>query len=393
VEVQRQLNQTLSSITRETLAQEQAIRRSDADTEIAIARMNIEAKKQALDEEVEAGRVSASQKLETLRQLTDAEFQLNLQALNAELAALKQSPAEYERVYNQIRQLKAKEVLDLAELDRQSSMDAARQAKAQATAWKGAVAEIESAEGTMVSDLIGKRRSLAQSLEQIGLQLATKEIQNDLKAMTTRLLLAKNEETQKNALEQGGYLYHLLFSNQTTTATVASQAAQTSATITGLTTRQSAEAAAAAESKTARALIGGQTVLADAAKAFSGTYASVSSIPVVGWVLAPFAASAAYAAVAAYEGLASLDTGTMNVPSDMTARIHKGEAVLPVPFAQGLRQSLAGGSAGGAAGSPAPVNITLPGRTSGNMFTANIDDLKDALNLLVRKQGGTPVFR
>lgn len=393
VEVQRSLNQTLSEITRQSVVQEMAIRRSDADADIAIARLKLDAEKQALDEAVAAGRVSASQKLATLQQLTNAELQLNLQALNAELATLKNQPVEYERVYNQIRELKAKNVLDLAALDRQAAMDASKQAKDQVTIWRGAVGEIESVEGTLVSDLISKRRTLAQSIEQSALQMATKEIENDLRAFTTRMLLANTEETQKRALEQGGYLYHLLFENQKTTATETNQAAQTSATITGITARQAAESVANAQSRTERATMGSQTVLADAAKAFSGTYASVSSIPVVGWVLAPVAASAAYAAVAAYEGMASLDSGTLNVPQDMTANIHRGEAVLPVPFAQGLRQSLAGGAGGGAAGNPAPVHIHFPGSAQGNMFVAQLDDFRDAINLLVRKSGGTPVFR
>src|SRR5581483_5818863 len=57
----------------------------------------------------------------------------------------------------------------------------------------------------------------------------------------------------------------------------------------------------------------------------SGTYAAVAQIPYVGWILAPIAAGAAFAAVAAYEGLASLDVGAWNVPHDMVAQIHKGE--------------------------------------------------------------------
>jgi hypothetical protein len=88
----------------------------------------------------------------------------------------------------------------------------------------------------------------------------------------------------------------------------------------------------------------------DAAKAFSGTYASVAQIPNVGWILAPAAAAAAFAAVAAYEGLASLDVGAWNIPQDMTARIHKGETVMPAPFASSFREAMAGGGFPGGGG-------------------------------------------
>lgn len=387
-EVQRSLNQTLSEIARQTAAQDDAIRRSDAAADIAIDRMKVEAAKQTLDEEVAAGKVSAAQKLATLQQLTDAEYQLDLQALNNELATLKNQPAEYERVYNQIRQLKAKLELDLATLGRQGAADAAREAKADATSWKSAVGEIESAESTMVGDLISKRRSLSQSLEQIGLQLLTKEIANDLKAMTTRMLLYKQGDASQRATEEGGFAYHQIIEMMKARATKAAQQQQTAATDAGNAAREASDATAATESQAAQMAVDGPAIEASAAKTFGGVYSAIAGIPYVGPFIAPAMAAAAESEVIGK--LSSLDTGTLFVPQDMTARIHKGESVLPVPFAQGLRQAV---SSGGAAGNPAPVNIKLPGRTSGNMFTANIDDLKDALNLLVRKQGGTPVFR
>jgi hypothetical protein len=89
-------------------------------------------------------------------------------------------------------------------------------------------------------------------------------------------------------------------------------------------------------------------VLADAAKAYSGTYASVAQIPYIGWALAPVAAATAYTAVAAYEGLASLDTGTNYVPRDMVAQLHQGEAITPKaynPAASGGGAAAGGGSA------------------------------------------------
>lgn len=48
---------------------------------------------------------------------------------------------------------------------------------------------------------------------------------------------------------------------------------------------------------------------ADAAKAFSGTYASVAGIPYVGWIKPPAAAAADMAGIGALRGLPGLDVG------------------------------------------------------------------------------------
>jgi hypothetical protein len=118
---------------------------------------------------------------------------------------------------------------------------------------------------------------------------------------------------------------------------VTSQTAQTSAVVAGTAVRTATTASAAVASHAASAAVGGPTVIADAAKAFSGTYASVAQIPYVGWILAPIAASAAFVAVAAYESMASFEGGTDYVPRDMPAFIHQGEAVLNTSDAASYR--------------------------------------------------------
>jgi hypothetical protein len=239
-----------------------------------------------------------------------------------------------------------------------------RNSAQQAKLWKTAIGEIEGAEGSFISDMISRRRSMSQSLLQIGGELLTKELTNDAKALTTRLLLRRSEEGQTRAMEEGGFLYHALFQNQKAAATITSEAAQTSATIAGAAARTSATAAAASVAHAQSAAIGGKTVLQDAAKAFSGTYSSVAQIPYVGWILAPAAAAAAYAAVAAYEGLASLDTGAMNLSTDGMYKLHKGEAVVPRPYAEEARRSGTmpgmgggGGKGGGDTHNYGPVTV------------------------------------
>jgi hypothetical protein len=340
-EVQRSFGADVASIARERQTQAQAIARSDANTDVAISRLALEAKKSELDAEVGATKQSVAQKYAVLKTLADQEFALDLQALNNELATLPQESAAYEETYNKIRELKAKLVAELAGLNRQETEAAKQAAKEQASDWKGVVGEIESSESGLVSDLLTKRKSLSASLVSISTEMVTKEIANDLRAFTTKLLL----QDQQKAMEQGGLLYHEMVNLIGTNSTVQSQSAQTAAVTTGNAARIASTQAAAVASKGAGAATGGATVMADAAKAFSGTYASVAQIPYVGWILAPAAAAAAFAAVAGYEGLASLDVGTNYVPQDMVARIHKGEAVVPKAY-----NPAAGGSGGGGGG-------------------------------------------
>lgn len=342
IEVQRQLNTAVAQLGRERVAEAQTIARQDAAADLSISRLKIEAAKTAADTTVNLDQAAAARKLATLRELTAEEFSMNEAALQRELDDLKDQPAKYDATYNQIRELKARLVLDLEKLDRDYEESVKRLTKQEATAWRGAVGEIESAEGSFVSDMLGRRKSLTQSLLSIGQEFISREITNDLRAVTTRLLLHRSAEAQDKALEQGGFLYHQSIELQKAATTAHAQTAQTSATTAGNTARETATASAAAAGQAEAAATGPATVMADAAKAFSGTFAAIAQIPYVGPYIAPEAAAASYATVAAFAPQAALATGTNYVPEDMTARIHKGEAVIPKKY-----NPAAGGSGGG----------------------------------------------
>lgn len=195
------------------------------------------------------------------------------------------------------------------ELDREKEMDRQRQEQ-----YGAMVRGIESAETGLIHSLISGRQTFATVARNFAERLAENEIAAAAKSITTRLLLQKSAASQEHAIA---------------------------------------------------AATGSKTVLQDAAKAFSGTYSSVAQIPYVGWILAPAAASAAYAAVAAYEGLASLDVGTLNVPQDMPAMLHQGETVLPKPFAEEFRRTGSVGGGGGDThnnyGGIGTLNVGYPG--------------------------------
>ena len=88
-------------------------------------------------------------------------------------------------------------------------------------------------------------------------------------------------------------------------------------------------------------------VMSDAAVAYAATYASISAIPIIGPGMAPAAAEASYAAVAAEAPMASFDAGGY-VPEDMMAMVHAGEYIVPANAAgMSGSQSGAGGPGGG----------------------------------------------
>jgi hypothetical protein len=229
VEVQRSLNQAITAVNHEAASTSQAIARSDADTNIAIARLSLDAKRSEIEAEIAATQAGAARKLAALRELTAQTFVLDDQQLQNEMKSLQQQPAEYKKVYDQERLLKEKLVADLAKLDKQNAADVKRAAQEEMTARRMATSEILSAEGTLVSDLLGRRKSMSQSLLAIGQQLVTQEITNDLKAMTMKMIIQDKGEAETKALQQGGLLYHGVIELQKALKTQTSQAAQTTA--------------------------------------------------------------------------------------------------------------------------------------------------------------------
>jgi hypothetical protein len=109
---------------------------------------------------------------------------------------------------------------------------------------------------------------------------------------------------------------------------------KTGATVAGNAERVASDTSAAAASSTVDAAGASSQIMKDAYEAAANVYADVSAIPYVGWILAPPAAAAAFAAVAAFD---SFDVGTPNVPQDMLAQVHQGEAIVPAKQAQAWR--------------------------------------------------------
>lgn len=143
---------------------------------------------------------------------------------------------------------------------------------------------------------------------------------------------------QRSMIDAAYYAKNGVFMTQDQMHQAMNQMNQTSAVIAGNAARTTSNTGAAASSVAAASAGGFAVIQADAAKAFSGTYAYLA--PEMG----PFAAipaGVAYAAVMAKESLlGSYETGTPYVPQTGPYMLHQGESVLT------KQQTEAGGGAG-----------------------------------------------
>lgn len=245
-------------------------------------------------------------------------LKLEFQAKQAEFQAIAADPNSSSV---QIAEAQAK----LAAVQEQYAVDTVnlnKQAAQQVTqAWQNAFAPIEHA--------------FTSSIE--GMLMGTQTLQQGMK----RLALSMVESLMQSGIKQAfGFLASQIAGLATTT--IASQSAQTAAVTAGTAARSSVSSAGAAMDAATQK----QGVLGHAASTAAAVYDDVAQIPYVGWLLAPPAAAAAFAAVAAFGGMIpSAAGGWASVPADGTlAELHRNEMVLPERIASPLRTFAEGGA-------------------------------------------------
>lgn len=150
----------------------------------------------------------------------------------------------------------------------------------------------------------------------------------------------------KNVLEDL-LIKFIEWGEETVVRQVATEAAKTAATTTGVTARTAAEQSGAAASLATQAASMVRSILSSAAEAFAGVFGFLA--PIMG----PFAAgpaTAAQATVASMAGaVASADIGMWQAPEDMLTLVHHNELVMPAAQADAFRGLLAGGAPEGGA--------------------------------------------
>jgi hypothetical protein len=177
------------------------------------------------------------------------------------------------------------------------------------------------------------------------------EITNDLKMLTQHIFMNQEMALSDKTSAQQGMLWHLLFGQQQTSATVSNAAAQTAAVTAGAQAQVTAQTTAKSEGMAQSIAMGSAQIMNDAYQAAAGTYQAVAQIPYVGWLLAPAAAAGAFAAVAGFDVLTSAAGGQLQVPFDgQLTELHRNEMVLPASIAGRMRDHFAGSPNSGAGG-------------------------------------------
>lgn len=172
----------------------------------------------------------------------------------------------------------------------------------------------------------------------------------------------------------------LVIVKNTDTAIVASNVARNTAT----TENDSAAAKASTASNFGKII---KQIQSDSAATYAGVFAYMS--PVMG-PAAAIPAGISAGAVAAMEGLVSLDVGAWNLGSDMVAQLHQGEMVVPQNFAQGIRD---GSGFGG--GDNYTININAIDTQTGAQFLKNnASHIASAISSQIRNfNGNVPAWK
>jgi len=363
LDIEKARNEAITAANKQAAQEKRQIDQANDQAEQQLAKIGFDTRRSQLQEEVAAGRITKQQELAQLIQITDEETQIRLNAIDR----AEQGYAHDTAFFIQ-KELEKK--LAVAEAEAQKA--AIRRQMEQATAadsvrvHREAARQIGTVENTFVSQMLQGRVGLFGALKAAGMQFAQEEIQQTLKGLTERLLLSKTELAQDQSLGQLGVLSHWLFEGQKTAATSA-----------GESTRVAVKEAAKSAGSAADIASGSAQIMNDAAKSAAGAYSAVVGIPIVGPILAPIAAGTAFAAVAAFDTLTSLDTGTNYLPGDMIVKAHEGERVVPKADNAALIAAVQGSGAGRAGDGKTEFHYHAPsdGRTN------HAEDARDMIRI------------
>lgn len=292
-----------------------------AQGQLQLAKLQLEARKAALQEGVKSGtenpfaaaqgEYQATLQAIQLEQQARAQIdQIHLQELRDEAAIQGQRPQEVAKILAQIKELEAKSAIDTTIAQQQAANDSA-------AAWDKYVEQvqqdlrpIQTAFQGMVQGMLTGHETFVQALN---------------KAWTGLLDNMINTMTQM--------LFHW----------IATQIAQTAAHSAAVATQTATTAAGAAAQTSISAMAAMKQLMHAAVVAAGKAYSALAGIPIIGPALGAAAAAATFAAVLAFGSMASAEGGWDQVPADgVPTELHKDEMVLSAQFARPLRQLLTG---------------------------------------------------
>jgi tape measure domain-containing protein len=336
------------AIIRDKAREKQTLLAEAIEAENAAALDAVAAKEQAAQQEFELGLISQAQLLAQQESFEREKFAIARRYQQQKRDLIVDDKAAYERSLNEEKALLRKHAADLTAIHNKMAVDN----KEAISKWFG---PIETAIEGSVNGLLQGTLTTSQALKNAWNSLVVSYIQALAKMelrraadWTAELIGFRLKETTKTAIKtqsetaQAG----VVAANQTAQAgfVATAETAKTGAVVIGEATRGAAEAAGAKQSVLLVAWRALKNIAIYALEAAAGVYASVSSIPYVGWILAPIAAAVTFVAVLGYGAAVSSSAGgEWQVSEDGKPYIlHKDETVLPAHIATPLREMVEG---------------------------------------------------
>ncbi len=289
-------------------AAEQA--RQLAEIQISSARSaglaEIQLEKQTLDQLHALGEISGEQEIAAERTLENKKYQIELAAEQRKLALEKGNLVATANTQEQIQALSQQHALAMAQLDNQMVIDARDK-------WRSILSPIAQAFEESIRGVIRGTLTVKNAMRDLAQSMVLEFINAGVKMLTTW---------------------------------IANQLALTGATAAGESARVAIKQAADKQSLMSTALTTTKEILMKVWSVMANVYNSVSSIPFVGWILAPIMAIAAGALVASWAGRVASAAGGWVVPGDQLAMVHEKEMILPRHLSEGLQGMIAGGNSG-----------------------------------------------
>lgn len=307
IEVFREVQRLQFRIDSQTAAQGKEIAKIQVQSVLDQAKNAIEIKRAQLEQLLNLGQIDKQQEIDGEKRLEDELLRIDKDGLQKRLALENLDPVERARINAEIERLEQQHDLKIVQL-------ASKTALAVRDKWKEILQPIQQAFSQSIQGIVQGTQSVRQAMANILDSIVAEFIDAGIK---------------------------MLFEH------IANQTAMTSATVAGAAARVAAQKSADVAALASSGELGLKQITNDAFQAAAAAFKATAEIPIVGPILAPAAAAAAFVAVEAFGGgIASARGGYYELPSDQLLFAHEREMVLPARFAEGLRDLIANGRAG-----------------------------------------------
>jgi hypothetical protein len=312
------------------------------------------------------GLITEKEAIQREMAIEEQKYEIQRRALEQRAELLKNDPANYQEVLNQIAEMQDQHNQKMVGMARDLAME-------QKSVWTGLIDNMKSVfrqgfdairEGTITWQ--GAINAIFDNIFGYFADLAAEWVTNWLKKMITKRTLTATQ----NGIEKGVELTQET-AKQTALTGIVSAGEMMRAAIVNTTNL----ALLASGKASALSMV---TANAAAYMGLLGMIGSIAAAIATIYPVGPAMAAAIYAGIgvatgtltaataAATAGIMAFDVGTMSVPQDMLAQVHKGEVIIPAPFSDAARQMLSGeGGGGGETFAPRITYVTKTHDTRG----------------------------